>query len=465
MTLHSICPTRKFVVKIFSTARVFVCCFVIGTGGIAKGDDRTTSPSVEAKKITAAKTSPEADETAAPDAEPAEEEKTKVLSIGSLAPSLDIEHWVGDSPSPMSKFESGKVYVVEFWATWCGPCLYSMPHLAELQSKYEDEGVRVVSISNEDLETVTSFLERPVRPKILGLPEPKEVGDEDTTESDEEASTDEEVKEEAKPITFGELTSAYSLTTDPDESVYEDYMRAAAQNGIPTAFIVGKDGYVEWIGHPMSMDEPLEAVVNDEWDRGPAKEEFERKQKVDLALREILLAYRTKHHETALRLLQEHSDLFQGTRYETALKSIWFPTALATQQNEIALELIEEKIESNPDDVVAINRWAWEVYEAIESGWDNSDEILMTTTNALESALASEENESDEALWPAYDTVAHLKALANDKDAAIEWQRRAIETAPDGEKDNLKAYLRELTGEASDADEELNAADEETNED
>ncbi len=456
MTLHSICPTRMFVVKIFSTARVFVCCFVIGTGGIAKGDDRTTSPSVDAKKTTAAKISPDADEAATPDAEPAEEEKAKVLSIGSLAPSLDIEHWFGDSPSPMSEFEPGKVYVVEFWATWCGPCLHSMPHLAELQSKYEDQGVRVVSVSNEDLETVTSFLERPVSPEILGLPEPKEEADDDATEPDEDESTE----EEAERITFGELTSAYSLTTDPDKSVEEDYMKAAAQTGIPTAFIVGKDGHVEWIGHPMSMDGPLEAVVNDEWDRGPAKEKFERKQKVDLALREIFMAYRTEHYETTSRLLQEHADLFQGTGYESILKSIWFPTALATQQNEIALELIEEKIESNPDDVVAINRWAWEVYEAIESGWDNSDKILMTTTNALESALASEENESNDALWPAYDTVAHLKALAKDKDSAIEWQQRAIETAPDDEKDKLKVYLRELTGETSDADGDLEPADE-----
>lgn len=43
----------------------------------------------------------------------------------------------------------------------------------------------------------------------------------------------------------------YTLATDPDRSTYNSYMAAAGQNGIPTAFVVGRDGCVEWIGHPM----------------------------------------------------------------------------------------------------------------------------------------------------------------------------------------------------------------------
>ena len=54
-------------------------------------------------------------------------------------------------------------------------------------------------------------------------------------------------------------------------------MKAAAQQGIPTAFIVGKDSRIEWIGHPMDIDDVLAQVVRDNWDRETYKVEFEEK--------------------------------------------------------------------------------------------------------------------------------------------------------------------------------------------
>src|SRR5262245_40142008 len=56
------------------------------------------------------------------------------LKIGDPAPPLAVMSWI--KGSPVLKFEPGRVYVVEFWATWCVPCKEIMPHLSALQKKH-----------------------------------------------------------------------------------------------------------------------------------------------------------------------------------------------------------------------------------------------------------------------------------------------------------------------------------------
>jgi len=49
----------------------------------------------------------------------------------------------------LSQFK-GKVLVIDFWATWCGPCKVEIPHFVELQEKYGKAGVQIVGISVDD---------------------------------------------------------------------------------------------------------------------------------------------------------------------------------------------------------------------------------------------------------------------------------------------------------------------------
>src|SRR5512136_324820 len=64
------------------------------------------------------------------------------LKVGDPAPKLQTGKWVqGD---PVKQFEKDKAYIVEFWATWCGPCRVSIPHLNEIHNKFKDKGLVVI---------------------------------------------------------------------------------------------------------------------------------------------------------------------------------------------------------------------------------------------------------------------------------------------------------------------------------
>ncbi|NLZ04698.1 MAG: TlpA family protein disulfide reductase [Phycisphaerae bacterium] len=136
--------------------------------------------------------------------------------LGDAAYPLTGLTWIKGSPVTIAP---GKVYVVEFWATWCPPCRKSIPHLTELAKKYADRVV-FVGVSNEDVATVKPFV--------------ADQGDQ----------------------------MAYNVAVDIAGKVVDGYMTAFGQGGIPTAFVVDAAGKVVWLGHPMdNLGDVLDKVL------------------------------------------------------------------------------------------------------------------------------------------------------------------------------------------------------------
>ena len=134
-----------------------------------------------------------------------------VSLIGTMAPAIQIDEWITPQPPRQSDLND-RVYVLEFWATWCQPCVQSIPHMIELADKYKDKAVPFIALSVD--------------------------------------SSSEPVKKMVK-------SKGINYYVGMDNDLSEKY----SVRGIPSAFIIGRSGQVVWQGHPMKSDFEI-AIVN-----------------------------------------------------------------------------------------------------------------------------------------------------------------------------------------------------------
>jgi thiol-disulfide isomerase/thioredoxin len=146
------------------------------------------------------------------------------LKVGDPAPPLKATKWL--QGAEVKEFAKDQVYVVEFWATWCGPCIVMMPHMGELQAEYKGKATLIgysAKDPNNGEDKVAAFVTK--RGPKLG----------------------------------------YTFAYADDRDTYDAWMKAAGRTGIPCCFVVGKDGKIAYIGHPMYLDAVLPKVVAGTW--------------------------------------------------------------------------------------------------------------------------------------------------------------------------------------------------------
>lgn len=327
----------------------------------------------------------------------------QTLKEGSSAPPIKVAKWI--KGNPIEKFEAGKVYVVEFWATWCGPCRQTIPHLTEIAKKYKDK-VTVIGVS---------IWERVGADKV-----------------------------EEFVRTMGDKME-YHVAFDDGRTMATTWMEAAGQDGIPSAFVVDQTGKIVWIGHPMAdLEKVLDAVLAGKWDwqaYARQREEQERAQReISESAEKISALVREGKYEEALqeldKLVERNPDLRAG------IGMFRFQILLAHDEKKAyayARELMNGDFKDSPD---MLNALAWEIV-----GTDRRSPLKEPDYD-LGLALAQRAVELSKEQDPSIlDTLAYAHYRKGNHKQAVEIQRKAIALAeqdPDFPKELLDQMRESL---------------------
>jgi thiol-disulfide isomerase/thioredoxin len=318
------------------------------------------------------------------------------LKAGDPAPPLLIEKWV--KGEPVKKLEKGKVYVMEFWATWCGPCIAAFPHVTELQKKFADKGVTVIGVNvwERDRPGVEPFVKK--QGERMGYTVAMEQPD------------------DGKPN---------------EGKMAQTWMKAAGRNGIPCSFIIDREGKIAWIGHPMQMDRPLEQVVAGTFD---AQAEAAVEAKRTAQQQELSTAMRAKDWDKALALIDEMiaADAGSAKMYRFAKLQMLYQKGDAAAANAMAKDLSQQAGDKADRDILLP---IVQIMVSANAKDLDKDLMLSLAKRVAEKAAADD--------WQSPMLLARVHAAREDYEKAAEAQRAAVEKSDGPRKAVMERTLKE----------------------
>ena len=322
--------------------------------------------------------------------------------VGDKAPAVKVAKWVTKEPPALPGGpKAGKhVFVIEFWATWCRPCLKSIPHLAGLQKKHEKNGLVVIGVSDEESETIAAFIDKKLKmPYYVG--------------SDDEMAT----------------TTAWTKDIEY----------------IPYAFLVDRAGFVVWRGNPLddagTMDKVIEQVLAGKFDLEAAKAAAMTAKKFDQLMSELNPAYEAKDQEKFFKLLDQMIALRPLALHPYVIKREMLREFGRAEQIPAWDARIREVFKDSAVDLRQLVQF--------ELGKDLADRSAEMLLRCALRANALTQGRDAEVLF----TLARVQCEMGMLDEAITSQELAVALAPDDAKDRYRRVLsyymavRKLVGE------------------
>lgn len=307
--------------------------------------------------------------------------------------------WVqGSAPTA---WEPGKLYVLECWATWCGPCVAAIPHVDELYDKYQEKGLRVIGVNvwEDGKDKVEAFV--------------KKKGD----------------------------GMSYPVAYTGKGGVFEtDWLKPAGVRGIPHAFVV-KDGKVLLTTHPMQLSEALiEGLLAGGEEEKKALEGLQQAQRKQEESGKALQAFRqASMKKDAAAMETALADLKKLDPESRSLPVLELELLIAKGDWSVA-ESALGKLAGDPMFGMVITSTAQKI--------NQMPEVPETLRKAVATSLAKQLEKSGHAMQ--FLILAKLQWSLGDKDAAKASAKRAVEwtKSPEGSKTGISSAPFEKFSEA-----------------